>query len=185
MKPLVLAAAAATLAFTAPAGAQVVNGWTEADTLAALETAGLGAPSVSTADPSFPAVQAHTPEGFAVSVVRMACETATITPDTICTGAWVSIAIPTTTADWARTIVDALESHAQNPLGVNGLTAGVEGEATAGGAVMLSAYVVADGGVAPGLLDDHIAGLLLIAEQARDFLLADDPAHADLWAPVE
>jgi len=159
-----------------------IQGWTEADVLAALNDANLADVAVDTADPNLPSIGARTSDGFPVSIVRMACQEMPPRPETICRGAWIIIAIPATEQRYADIIVASLERQAQPPLGVNGILEGMiheDGSTTA--AVALSSYLVADDGIHPGLLSYTVNSLLGYANQTRDFMLSDDPAHAALW----
>lgn len=162
-----------------------VQGWTEADALAALNDANLADVAVDTADPNLPSVGARTSDGFPVSIVRMACQEMPPRPDTICRGAWIIIVIPATEQRFADIIIASLEREAQPPLGVNGFLVDLvqeDGSTTA--AVALSSYLVADDGIHPSLISYTVNSLLGYANQTRDFMLSDDPAHAALW-PVD
>lgn len=177
---------AAAIATTATGHAQILTGWSDVDARRELAAAGYPEIHDTTADPRFPSVQAYTPEGFSISIARMACAGNPTLPATRCSGAWVTVAIPATTEHWAENIVGSLERFGQNPVGVNTALSPIVGpDGNDGFAVLHSAYVVSDGGVAEGLLTDHIEMLMNVSVQTRDFLLSDDPAHADLWAATE
>jgi len=177
MFPLTAAAAAIVQAVSP------VHGWTEADVLSALNDANVSNVAIDTADPNLPSVGARTADGFPVSIVRMACQVMPPRPETICKGAWIIIVIPATEQRFANIIIASLERQAQPPLGVNGLLEEMmreDGSTTA--AVALSSYLVADDGIHPGLLSYSVNSLLGYANQTREFMLSDDPAHAALWS---
>lgn len=174
----IAAAGVAIIQSTSP-----IPGWTETDVLAALNDENLSNAAIDTADPNFPSVGARTADGFPVSIVRMACQETPPQPVTICGGAWVSIAIPVTEMPFALNILGSLEHQGRPPLGVNGsLSQMIDegGETTP--VFMLSTYLAADNGVHPRLIDHAVDELLIFADQTRNFLLSDDPAHTALWA---
>lgn len=177
MFPLVAAGAAIVQAVSP------VQGWTETDVLAALNNANLASVAIDTADPNLPSVGARTTDGFPVSIVRMACLEMPPRPETICRGAWISLAIPATEERFADIIISSLERQAQPPLGVNGFVQEmVREDGSTAAVVFLSNYLVGDEGIHPELLSYSVNSLLGYAYQTRDFMLSDDPAHSALWA---
>ena len=158
-----------------------IPGWTETHALEALRDV-----RVSTVDPRFPDTQGYTASGFPISLVRMACTDAVPEPTDTCSGIWITAVLPATERQWAEKIVNSLERDANGPPGVHarvGQLANARGERSP--TVVVSSYLIADGGVSTQLLPDQLAYLLRIVDQTREFMLTDDPAHAALWMHEE
>ncbi|MHA6288249.1 hypothetical protein [Maricaulis sp. CAU 1757] len=156
-----------------------INGWTEADILAAMDAVQLAEISDNTADARFPSTQGRTPRGFPVSVVRMACSQQEAIEAQSCRGLWITLAVVTTEHHWATKIQGSIE-RASLPFNPSvGETTGAD---TPKPLILIDTYLVSDGGVSDRLLVSELSDLLDIANQTAESLLLDDPAHADLWA---
>ena len=181
MKIVILTIIIAVANFSAFAS-EPVEGWTKKDVMSSMERASLLKVSDKTADPNFPDIQGSTESGFTVTIIRMACPEQPPSPDDLCKGAWLTVFIPTTEPRWAENIVYSIDKS-----GVFGINASTIDFGSGDGsklAVSLSHYLAADGGVSPDLLYFQLGNLLEYTEQTREFLLSDDPAHEDLWAPA-
>lgn len=174
----------AGLLSVAPAPSAQIPGWTEADALETLRSEGLSDVRDTTVDPRFPDIQGYTPQGFPVSLVRMACSSTAPDPADTCRGIWITAVLPSTEERWATKIIDSLERNANGPPGVHAhISRMVTETGQQAPVVVLSSYLVADGGVSARLLPYQVSYFLGIVEQTSSFMLSDDPGHAELWAP--
>lgn len=181
-----LAAACLVLQACAPGGGPrsgsglVVDALTVTEARSAMREAGLSGLTDTTADPEFPSISARQAEGFVIQTTLFACEPS----QDRCRGVDVSSVIPATTLANAEIIESSIE---QTAFGVDAVV--VEAEFPYGTAsrepqyaVMLSSYLVYDHGVSDGLYQDTLLQMLDYITQTREFMLSDDPAHAELWA---
>ena len=157
-----------------------VTALTVPEARSAMRQAGLSGLTDMTVDPQFPSISARQAEGFVIQTTLYACDP----PDDLCRGVEVSSVIPATTLNNAEVIEASIE---QSAFGVDAVV--VEAEFPYGTAsrepqyaVMLSTYLVYDHGVSDGLYLTTLRSMLDYITQTKEFMLLDDPAHAELWA---
>lgn len=179
------AACLALSACAAGAGGQTgssgaVTALTVPEARSAMRQAGLSGLTDMTVDPQFPSISARQAEGFVIQTTLYACEP----PDELCRGVEVSSVIPATTLTNAEIIEASIE---QSAFGIDAVV--VEAEFPYGSeardpqyAVMLSTYLVYDHGVSDTLYLSTLESMLDYITQTKQFMLLDDPAHAELWA---
>ena len=181
-----LAVACLVLSACAPGGMSpsgsdlVVDALSPSEARSAMRQAGLSGLTDTTADPEFPSISARQAEGFVILTTLFACEPS----QGRCRGVEVSSIIPATTLANAEIIEASID---QTAFGVDALV--VEAEIPFGAtsrdpqyAVMLSSYLVYDHGVSDGLYLTTLQLMLDYIAQTKEFMLSDDPAHAELWA---
>ena len=163
------------------AGGAMVQGWTRADMIEIFTAAGLHDIANTTADPNFPTLTGRTARGFPVQAVFAVCGARPPAVDDLCNGVDLSIIIPATEQRWADVIVASLEPAVP---GVNAMTLPVmSAGGPSGQVVSIGHYMVSDGGVTAQFAGEYLSFLLGIADQTAQFMLTDDPAHAQLWQP--
>ncbi|WP_417491923.1 hypothetical protein [Maricaulis sp.] len=171
-----------TTTLTSPASGldrHMVDGWTQAGMAEAFAQAGLSDIVDSTADPNFPAITGRTRQGFPVQAVFMACDHRPPQPDDTCSGIFIAVAIPATEMRWAEIIVGSLEPDV---VGFNAsILPGRDANNQPNYSVSIGHYLVTDGGVGDGLAAEYLRRLIGLSDQTADFMLSDDPAHAQLW----
>jgi len=169
---LVLVAAGAGVARAAD---EPIVAWaTMEDARAALLAAGLPEPADNTADPRFPGLRSDAGDKAGIQITLMACGS-----DERCLGAQLIATIPATEQRYADIIVGSIEHSVAGFDAVAIAFADAQGDMAH--AVQIKGYLMFDYGVSPTLLPDMTAYLRGIVEQTKDFMLQDDPAHADLW----
>ena len=179
---IVLLAGASASANGARDTASIVTSISFGDAFSAMQEAGMTDLTDRTVDQRYPSIGFVQPEGFTIQSTLFACRV----PAGGCSGAELSAIIPATTRANAEIIEGSIERS------LFGFDASVtelkyESSAAASGqfAVMISAYLVYDHGVSDALFPETLRTLLGIVAQTKDFMLSDDPAHAQLWTQME
>jgi len=163
------------------AGVIMLQGWTRADMIEAFTAAGLSDIADTTVDPNFPTLTGRTARGFPVQAVFATCSGRPPAADDVCNGVDLSVVIPATEQRWADLIVESLEPAVP---GVNAMTLPMmAADGPSGQVVSIGHYLVSDGGVTAEFAGEYLSFLLGVADQTAQFMLSDDPAHAQLWQP--